>query len=140
MIRKLQQADMEQVMEIWLWGNLDAHPFIPGEYWRSNLRMVQEQLPQAEVYVYAAGEWVQGFVGVVEGYIAGIFVDGKCRSTGIGRQLLNHVKERYPTLTLGVYQKNCRAVAFYIREGFAVASQQIDEATGETEYTMAWNA
>lgn len=32
MIRKLQKADTERVMEIWLNGNADAHPFIPKDY------------------------------------------------------------------------------------------------------------
>lgn len=52
MIRKFQSADTEQVMKIWLHGNEYAHPFIPKDYWKSNYSMVQEQLLQAEVYVY----------------------------------------------------------------------------------------
>lgn len=33
MIREFQTADTEQVMQIWLNGNEDAHPFISKKYW-----------------------------------------------------------------------------------------------------------
>lgn len=46
----------------------------------------------------------------------------------------------YYSLTLDVYQKNNRAVAFYFREGFSVLSEELDKATGEIEYTMIWKA
>lgn len=140
MIRKLQKADTERIMEIWLNGNVDAHPFIPKDYWQSNYAMVQEQLLQADVFVYEMYGEIQGFIGIVGNYIAGIFVDKKYRSLGVGKQLLNYTKQKYCNLSLSVYQKNKRAVAFYCREGFSIQSEGLDEATGETEYTMIWKA
>lgn len=50
-IRNFKKSDTERVMEIWLAGNEDAHPFIPKEYWRSNFSMVEEQLLEAEIFV-----------------------------------------------------------------------------------------
>ena len=87
MIRKFQKEDTGQVMRIWLNGNKDAHPFIPKEYWEANYSMVEEQILQAEVFVYEADGEIQGFIGIVGGYIAGIFVDRAYRSLGaeIGR-------------------------------------------------------
>lgn len=138
MIRKFQKEDAEQVMQIWLSGNEDAHPFIPKAYWKSNFEMVQEQLLQADVFVYDVGGEIQGFIGIVDEYIAGIFVDKKHRSLGIGKKLLDYVKLRYSSLSLNVYDKNDRAAAFYLREDFSVQSKELDEATGEVEYTMIW--
>lgn len=138
MIRKFQEADTRQVMQIWLKGNIDAHPFIPKEYWESNFEMVQEQLVQAEVYVFESEKSIQGFIGIADGYIAGIFVDSRYRSCGIGGQLLEYVKQTHDALSLGVYKKNKRAVLFYLREGFSMVSEQTDEDTGEIEYTMGW--
>lgn len=139
MIRKFQKTDIEQVMKIWLNSNIEAHSFVPEKYWKSNFDMVKEQLPQADVYVSDCDGEIQGFIGIVDSYIAGIFVDEKYRSHGIGRQLLCHAKQTYPSLTLSVYHKNDRAVTFYRREGFSILSEQPDEATGELEYTMGWN-
>ncbi|MGO4945972.1 GNAT family N-acetyltransferase [Blautia sp. Sow4_E7] len=71
-------------------------------------------------------------------YIAGIFVAKELRSHGIGRQLLNYVKQRYEKLSLEVYRKNIRAIAFYQREGFSILSEAVDEDTDEKEYIMVW--
>lgn len=139
MIRKLEKADIEPVMQIWLNGNIEAHPFVPEDYWKSNYQMVQEQLLEAEVFVYEADKEVQGFIGLVDSYIAGIFVAGKYRSAGIGKQLLQYAKEQFPSLSLSVYRENSRAVAFYLREGFHVSAEGRDEETDNAEYCMSWN-
>lgn len=138
MIRNFQASDTEQVMQIWLNGNLDAHPFIPEAYWHSNFKEVREQITQADVFVCEGDGKIQGFIGIAEGYIAGIFTDRACRSSGIGRQLLDYAKEIYGSLCLGVYKKNRRAVDFYLREGFSTAAEDLDEETGEKEYKMIW--
>ena len=138
MIREFNRSDTERVMDLWMLGNMDAHPFIPREYWESNFEQVKEQILQAEVYVYVIHGTVQGFIGMVNEYIAGIFVDKTCRSSGIGTQLLAYVKQKYDTLSLNVYEKNSRAAAFYQREGFSVLSEGMDSDTGEKEYTMFW--
>lgn len=140
MIRKFQKTDIGQVMEIWLNGNEEAHPFIPNEYWKSNFEMVQEQILQADVFVYPMDGEILGFIGIVEGYIAGIFVDKRHRSLGIGRELLDYAKSKYHSLSLDVYKKNDRAAAFYLREGFSIRSEGFDEDTGEFEYRMVWKA
>lgn len=93
MIRKLQKADTDQVMQIQLNGNVEAHPFVSKDYWVSNYEMVREQLLEADVFVYEADKEVQGFIGLVDSYIAGIFVDKKYRSMGVGKQLLEYAKK-----------------------------------------------
>lgn len=140
MIRQFQKDDVLQVMDIWLRANTQAHPFIPKAYWESNFMMVQEQLLLAELFVCEADGRIQGFIGLQDEYIAGIFVDKEYRSCGIGRQLLEHVKQIHDKLSLGVYIKNSRAVDFYRREGFSIVSEAVDEATGEKEYEMCWKA
>ena len=138
MIREFQILDTEQVMKLWLFGNMDAHSFVPEEYWRSHFNEVQEALLQAKVFVYDINGKVLGFIGLMNEYIAGIFVDRNYRSTGVGTQLLTYVKQKYDTLSLSVYQQNLRAVAFYCRVGFSILSEGVDKDTGEKEYTMCW--
>lgn len=138
MIRAFQPADLDQVAEIWLTANLQAHGFIPSEYWQENLALVKELLLQAEVYVYEKSGEILGFVGLDGAYIEGIFVAGEARSQGIGKSLLDFLKAKKPELRLNVYQKNTRAIRFYEREGFQIQSEGLDEATGEKDDTMAW--
>lgn len=139
MIRHMCAADLEAVAEIWLDASREAHPFIPAEYWEGNAPLVKELLPQADVFVYEDAQGTQGFIGLAGEHIEGIFVRGAVRSRGIGTLLLNAAKEVRPSLTLNVYQKNERAIAFYQREGFKIVGESADEATNEQDYTMAWH-
>ena len=138
MIRMFDACNLDQVMELWLNGNIEAHDFIPRNYWESNAPMVREQLLQAEIYVYETDGKILGFVGLQGDYLAGIFVDRHARSMGIGGQLIHYVQKIRRTLTLNVYRKNQSAMEFYLREGFSVLSEDIDEATGETDIVLSW--
>ena len=82
MIRSLQKADINRVADIWLDTNLKAHSFISAQYWESNYELVKEMLSQAEVYVYEDGQKIQGFIGLSDKYIEGIFVSEKMQSQG----------------------------------------------------------
>lgn len=140
MIRKMTACDMDRVMQIWFAGNKEAHDFIAQEYWESNAAFVREQLLQAEVYVYEMRGVVQGFVGMQNDYLAGIFVDRHVRSMGIGKQLLDYMKKIHSSFSLHVYQENDRAVAFYQREGLTVSDEAVEANTGKVAYTMVWTA
>lgn len=129
MIRKFKKNDINDVMKIWNNENIKAHKFIPKEYWESNYKYVKEILPVAEIYVYVIEKTIIGFIGLNKNYIEGIFIDTNNQGNGIGTLLLNKVKERQNTLTLNVYKKN----------GFIITNENIDENTGELEYTMVWN-
>lgn len=138
MIRALQKADINRVVDIWLDTNLKAHSFISAQYWESNYELVKEMLSQAEVYVYEDDQKIQGFIGLSDKYIEGIFVSEKMQSQGIGKLLLNYIKDRKDVLRLNVYQKNIRTIHFYQREGFEIQCEGLDEATGEKDYVMIW--
>lgn len=138
MIRELRKSDITKVANIWLDTNITAHYFIPAQYWKSNFELVKELLLQATVYVYEDKQDIQGFVGLSDKYIEGIFVSAEMQSQGIGKILLNYVKGKRNKLILNVYQKNTRAISFYQREGFEIQYSGLDEATGEKDYVMAW--
>ena len=140
MIRKLQKVDINRVADIWLKTNLKAHFFIPEQYWISNYEFVKEMLPQAEVYVYEDDKMIQGFIGINDEYIEGIFVSDEMQSRGIGKMLLDYIKDKKDRLQLKVYQKNVRAMSFYQREGFTIQSEGMDEFTREKEYVMNWES
>lgn len=138
MIRELRKVDINKVAEIWLDTNIKTHYFISAQYWKSNFELVKELLLQATVYVYEDKQEIQGFIGLSNEYIEGIFVSAEMQSQGIGKILLNYVKGKRNKLILNVYQKNIRAISFYQREGFEIQYSGLDEATGEKDYVMAW--
>ncbi|MBP1927188.1 putative acetyltransferase [Sedimentibacter acidaminivorans] len=95
-------------------------------------------LPDATVFVYEENNSIPGFIGLIENYIAGIFIDTNSQSKGIGKDLLDYVKKGHSELLLQVYKKNSRAVRFYLREDFVVLNEQTDKNIGEAELVMNW--
>lgn len=141
MIRRYDECDIDALMKIWLDTNLQAHTFISSDYWRSNFDAVRKLLPFAEIYVYEDDSIKQivGFIGLNGNYIEGIFVKETMQSKGIGKLLLDYVKKFKPALSLNVYQKNKKAVRFYLREKFSIQSENVYNNTGEKEFIMVWN-
>ena len=140
MIRQYNEDDIDAVMQIWLDTNIRAHNFISSGYWRINFDMVREMLPHAEIYVQEedCARQIDGFIGLNNDYIEGIFIKDVAQSKGTGKQLLDQVKKIKSTLKLNVYQKNERAIQFYLREEFSIQSECVDDNTGEKEFTMVW--
>lgn len=136
MIRLAERDDMDRIMEIWLEGNLQAHAFVDPVYWASHLQEVREAITQADVWVWEENNRIEAFAGVVENYLAGLFVSGEQRGKGIGGLLLEHVKQQRSPLTLQVYSLNHSAVRFYEQHGFETVSKCIDLETDQLEREM----
>ena len=136
MIRLAERQDLDRIMEIWLEGNLQAHDFVDPDYWTGCLQEVREAIAQADVWVWDENGRVEAFAGMVEHYLAGLFVSGAQRGKGIGGLLLEHIKEQRFPLTLHVYSRNAGAVQFYERHGFGTVSEYIDPEPGQPEREM----
>ena len=140
-IRQYDEYDIDALMKIWLDTKIQAHNFISSDYWRSNYDMVRKILSYAEIYVYQddSAKQIIGFIGLNGNYIEGVFVKETMQSKGIGKMLLDYVKNFKTTLTLSVYQKNKKAIRFYLREKFSIQSENVDDNTEEKEFIMVWN-
>lgn len=138
MIRKFKTEDLDRVMEIWLNTNKKAHFFIAESYWNDNFELVKTMLLKAELYVYEVDNEIEGFIGLNDNNIGGLFVWQSFQSKGIGKQLLDYTKRIKRELVLSVYQKNHNAIKFYKREGFSISLERVEEGTGEKEYLMKW--
>ena len=139
MVTQLTTSKLKAVMEIWLETNIEAHSFIPKEFWLSNFKMVKEVLPQAEVYVFEEDKIIKGFIGIVDkSYIAGLFVKREYQEQGIGHELLDFCKGKYKNLSLDVFVKNEKAIKFYIKNDFKIFGKKMNEDTCEEEYFMTY--
>ncbi|MBP6117048.1 MAG: GNAT family N-acetyltransferase [Neisseriaceae bacterium] len=140
-IRLGQAEDIETILAIWLAASKIAHDFIAPEYWADNVdAMRQHYLPASEVYVAVDDDTqqIQGFVALHGDTLAALFVAPERQGQGIGQALMNKVKSRRQTMTLGVYVRNHRGVAFYERCGFQPLLRQVDADTGAEEWLMQW--
>lgn len=105
-IRQFKTIDLNQIMNLWLDGNIVAHPYVSNTYWQSQYEKVKEMMPKAKLLVYEDNGILSGCIGLLPPtYIAGLFIEPASQKKGIGKKLLDEVKTQYQTLTLDVYKK-----------------------------------
>ena len=138
MIRKLDNKDVNRIMEIWLESTIKAHSFIEKEYWQSNYNTVKYvYIPIAETYVYEENDVIKGFISIIDKECIGaLFVDNDYQGLGVGSKLINFVLNKYDTLSLAVYKENFKSVRFYKKMGFEILSEEINEDSKHPEYIM----
>ena len=139
-IRKLESNDIKKVVELWYETSVHAHDFISADYWKDNKKaMATEYLPNSETYLAIIGGDIVGFIAMADNYLAAIFVQTNMQGYGIGKKLLNYIKERRETIQLKVYKKNSKSVQFYKNQDFKILSENKEENTNEIECLMEWN-
>lgn len=105
-IRKLESEDILPVVELWYETSIQAHDFISVDYWKENKEaMATQYLPNSETYLAMEGESIAGFIAMAENYLAAIFVKIDLQGLGIGKKLLNFVKNKREAIQLKVYKK-----------------------------------
>ncbi len=100
--------------------------------------MASIYLPNAETYLAIENEKIIGFIAIAEDYLAAIFVNNKIQGKGIGKKLLNFIKEKRSKIQLKAYKKNTKTVEFYKSQDFIIISENIENKTGENEFLMEW--
>ncbi len=61
MIKKLNNKDINKIMEIWEKSTIKAHDFIIKEYWQNNYNTVKnEYIPISDTFVYDDGDEIKG--------------------------------------------------------------------------------
>ena len=138
MIRSLENKDIDKVMDIWLKSTIKAHDFISKEYWENNYNDVKNiYIPMANTFIYEDKEVIKGFISVINNeFIGALFVDIDYQGNGIGKALINHAMNKYKKLNLAVYKDNKKSVEFYLKNGFTIIKEQLNDDCGYIEYIM----
>lgn len=136
-LKKKNRKTIKVLGNIWLNANLDTHIFIDSIYWIDNYSNVLDSLKDADVYVYKENEQIVAFCGLIDNYIAGLFVKEEYRNKGIGHALIKHLQSEYDHLSLEVFEQNNRAVHFYESLGFIKMESSVDK-TNHTQSLMQW--
>ncbi len=50
-IREYKSKDLDNIMEIWVNTNIEAHNFIDENYWRNNFDMVKEKNINQKIWI-----------------------------------------------------------------------------------------
>ena len=52
MIRNYREADIEQILDIWLSASIKAHSFVGSEFWQSKVSEMRDMyIPASETFV-----------------------------------------------------------------------------------------
>lgn len=138
-IRSNNETDINKLVEIWYEGSLIAHDFIDKNYWKSQRTEMEEKyIPMSETYVVSNEKDVVGFLSMMDNYLAALFIDVKHQGGGYGKGLLDFIKSQKENIQLNVYKKNNNAVDFYLKNGFVIKEETLDEQTSEGEFLMEW--
>lgn len=125
LIEPLDSSDLETISQIWLMSNLDTHDFIEKEHWLNNYSFVKKAFSSATIYAYYSDNKIVGFLGIINEYIAGIFILQDYRSLGIGTQLLKAIQSTHTKPTLDVYQKKYASTKILSKERFSHSTRKI---------------
>ncbi|PWK72817.1 GNAT family N-acetyltransferase [Aminobacter sp. AP02] len=113
-------TDRNPLADIWLKASRVGHPFL------TEADLVDQQAKVREIYLPQAENWVVeldgqpvGFIGLIDSFIGGLFVDPAAHGHGLGKALVAHAAQLKGSLDVEVYAENEAAVAFYDRIGFA---------------------
>lgn len=119
MIRKLQENDIEGIINIWHQASSLAHPFLESDFVEKVQNDLREiYIPKSETWVYEDNGSLIGFISMLGNEIGGLFVLPKFHSKGIGTQLVNFIKELHAELEVEVFEKNAIGREFYKKYGF----------------------
>ena len=125
-------------MAIWIESTIKAHYFIAKEYWDNSYNTVMDvYMPMSETFVYEDEEGIKGFIGIInDEFIGALFVDINYQGSGIGTKLIDYAIDKYKKLNLAVYKDNKKSVEFYLKKGFRIIKEQVNEDSRHNEYIM----
>src|SRR5699024_10026407 len=139
MIRAYKENDIDILIDIWYKSSLQAHDFIYSGYWEFQIEEMKEKyIPMSETHVITNQTKIIGFISMVEGYLAALFIDVAYQNIVAGKELLNFEKKRSNKIKLKVYKKELSGVRFYEKNGFIIKEELTDEQTNKQEYLMEW--
>ena len=137
MIRLSRASELDEIMDLWLESNRQAHAFICDSYWLSHYDAVKTEIAKG-VFVAEQNNVITGFIGLRGNYIAGLFVRADKRRRGTGSALIDFCKEKRSVLELHVFEKNKSAFLFYEKNGFKEIEIRAAEEIPENEIFMRW--
>ena len=131
MIRKYENGDLDELLDVWYDASRIAHPFLTTEFLEQEKENIPtKHLPVAETWVYEDEGSVVGFIALIKNEVGAIFVTPRRHGTGVGRALMDHAKTSREFLEVDVFEANEIGRRFYDAYGFKFLKNGVHEQTG----------
>jgi len=142
-IRDGSRADTEPLTTLYLRSRTAAMPWLVSPHDEPATRWWMEHVVLAaqRVWVAQSSDRVLGFAALAGHWLEQLYVDPEAQSGGVGRALLDAVKDCSPEgLMLHVFTRNVRARRFYQATGFILTDTSDGSRNEEREpdCTYTW--
>ena len=128
MIRKHQESDLEDILNIWYQSSTLAHPFLDDAFVEKVKNDMREiYIPGSETWVYEDKGKIIGFIAMLGNEIGGLFVLPDHHSKGVGQELVKFIREFHDELEVEVFKLNIIGRAFYDKYGFTKIKEFLHE-------------
>ncbi|WP_108821283.1 GNAT family N-acetyltransferase [Dysgonomonas sp. Marseille-P4361] len=119
MISPADKSDYPTLIKIWESAVRATHDFLSDEDFEFYKAHIPIYFKHVSLYKYVAdnGE-IKGFLGIEDDSIEMLFVDNKCRRSGIGKELLDYAVHKLNARKVDVNEHNTQALNFYYHFGF----------------------
>src|SRR5699024_12414647 len=95
MIRAYKENDIDILIDIWYKSSLQAHDFIYSGYWESQIEEMKEKyIPMSETHDITNQTKIIGFISIVEGYLAALFINVAYQNYGASKALFIFATKR----------------------------------------------
>ncbi|MBV1894978.1 MAG: GNAT family N-acetyltransferase [Rhodobacteraceae bacterium] len=132
MIREFQDEDTESIISVWRSASAVAHPFLSDSFMDQGEQDIRNiYLKFAETSVTVVNNKVVGFIAMAEDEIGGLFLSPDFHGQGLGRDMVDLVRESNSSLKVEVFEKNAIGRRFYAAYGFQGTETYLHEPSGE---------
>lgn len=140
MIRKYQETDIEELLEVWYSASSLAHPFLESAFMEQEKKNVRDlYIPNTKTWVFADSDGLDGFIAMMGNEVGAIFVRPENQGKGIGKKLMDYVSQFHDELEVEVFKENKIGRAFYDRYGFKIMQESTHEVTGQELLRMKYS-
>lgn len=141
-LRPYRASDEDAALAVWLKSWQLAYPAIDFNerltWWRTRWR--NELVPSARVTIAEDGRGLIGFITIDDnGYLDQLVVTPDAWGSSVADALMHEAMRQSPGgIALRVNTDNARAIAFYIRQGFVIAGNDVNPVSGRPVLRMTW--
>lgn len=131
------EIDVEQVIKIF---NGSRPDFVIQHSIEEDRNFFKKNIiPNSKIFILKKNI-ILGFISMKANHIDHLYIKSSEFGKGYGTLLLNYVKELYNVLSLWVFQKNQKAVKFYLSNDFIISKETNGRGNDENlpDYYMEW--
>ena len=140
MIRKYEETDIEELLEVWYEASSMAHPFLDSEFMEKEKQNIRDvYIPNTETWVSTNKDVLDGFIAMMENEVGAIFVRPEKHGQGIGKNLMDFVCQFHKELEVEVFKDNKIGRAFYDKYGFKIIKEHLHKDTNRPLLRMKFN-